>query len=135
MDKDEEINSWLLNNLQIIQERNQIIKSTKLEGTNFSIEMETGTGKTYVYLRTIFELNKLYGFKKFVIIVPSIAIKEVVLSSITDMKEHFNSIYNVPFNYIFYNSNLLNDVRQFSTTNSIQILIVTIQAFKKVKIE
>src|SRR5438477_423654 len=64
-----------LANLRAIQERNDIYKSDALDGMNFSVEMETGTGKTYVYLRTLFELHKVYGFTKFVIVVPSIAIR------------------------------------------------------------
>ena len=72
------------------------IKNDKeaLEGMNFSIEMETGTGKTYVYLRTIFELNKLYGFKKFVIVVPSVAIREGVLKNLQITQEHFQTLYD-----------------------------------------
>jgi type III restriction enzyme len=70
---------------------------------NFSVEMETGTGKTYVYLRTIFALNKLYGFKKFIIVVPSVAIREGVTSSIKLMREHFKGLYdNVAFDNFVY---------------------------------
>ncbi len=89
----------LLKNLHEVQIRNQIPKSRSLLETdnysfsNFSVEMETGTGKTYVYLRTIFELNKLYGFKKFIIVVPSVAIREGVTSSIKLMREHFKGLY------------------------------------------
>ncbi len=72
----------ILANLQGIQAKNEIKVSEHLDGINFSIEMETGTGKTYVYLRTIYELNKLYGFKKFVIVVPSVAIREGVLKNL-----------------------------------------------------
>ncbi|MEK7289185.1 MAG: DEAD/DEAH box helicase family protein, partial [Planctomycetota bacterium] len=72
---------------------------------NFSVEMETGTGKTYVYLRTIFELNKLYGFKKFIIVVPSVPIREGVTTSIKLMKEHFKGLYdNVAFDEFVYQS-------------------------------
>ena len=99
----------ILENTRAVQEANDIPKSLGLfEGygqggngyykfPNFSIEMETGTGKTYVYLRTIFELNQKYGFKKFIIVVPSVAIREGVLKSIDMTKEHFASLYdNVP---------------------------------------
>jgi type III restriction enzyme len=81
LDKDQ-----ILDNLKDIQEKNDLEISKELEGLNFTVEMETGTGKTYVYLRTIFELNKKFGFKKFIIVVPSIAIKEGVLKSISITK-------------------------------------------------
>ena len=83
----------ILKNVQAIQEANDIEKVAALQGRDFSIEMETGTGKTYVYLRTIFELNKLCGFKKFIIVVPSVAIREGVLKSIDVTKEHFQTLY------------------------------------------
>jgi len=102
----------LLKNLHSIQEKNTIPKTRFLieEGDvyrfpNFSVEMETGTGKTYVYLRSIFELNRKYGFKKFIIVVPSVAIREGVLSSIGIMREHFRGLYdNVPFDHFVYSS-------------------------------
>lgn len=79
-------------NVKTIQAQNEIISEVvSLHGMNFSIEMETGTGKTYVYLRTIFELNKLYGFKKFVIVVPSVAIREGVIKNIQITQEHFQT--------------------------------------------
>ena len=87
-----------LTNLRPVQERNGIEMSGALDGLNFSVEMETGTGKTYVYLRTLFELNKVYGFTKFVIVVPSIAIREGVLASVDLLRDHLRSLYdNVPF--------------------------------------
>ena len=94
----------LLENIRTIQSENNIKTSDKLIGDigrcSLDIEMETGTGKTYVYLRSIFELNKVYGFKKFFIVVPSVAIREGVLHSITTMKEHFQTLYdNVPFDH------------------------------------
>lgn len=99
---------------------------------NFSIEMETGTGKTYVYLRTIFELNQKYGFKKYIIVVPSVAIREGVLKSIDMTKEHFASLYNnVPFDHFVYDSKKLGKVRQFASSNQIQIMVINIQAFQK----
>jgi type III restriction enzyme len=101
-------------------------------GNEFSIEMETGTGKTYVYLRSIFELNKVYGFKKFIIVVPSVAIREGVLHSITTMKEHFQTLYdNVPFDHFVYDSKRLGKVRQFASSNQIQIMVINIQSFQK----
>ena len=129
----------LLKNLHEVQERNNIPKSQFLvEGgdtyqfPNFSVEMETGTGKTYVYLRTIFELNRKYGFKKFIIVVPSVAIREGVLCSIDLMREHFKGLYdNVPFDHFVFNSSDLSKVRQFAVSNEIQIMIITIQSFQK----
>lgn len=132
-------NEQLLKNLHAVQERNIIPKSRFLiekgdtySFPNFSVEMETGTGKTYVYLRTIFELNRKYGFKKFIIVVPSVAIREGVLSSIDLMREHFRGLYdNMPFDHFVYSSDNLSKVRQFAVSNEIQIMIINIQAFQK----
>ena len=94
--------------------------------------METGTGKTYVYLRTIFELRKRYGFTKFVIVVPSVAIKESVYKSIEIMEEHLRNLYaNEPFEYFIYDSSKLGQVRAFATSPHIQIMIVTVGAINK----
>ena len=98
----------------------------------FCIEMETGTGKTYVYTKTIFELNRKYGFTKFIIVVPSVAIREGVYKSFEITKEHFGLQYdNVPCRYFIYNSAKLSDVRQFATSANIEIMIINIDAFKK----
>lgn len=98
----------------------------------FSIEMETGTGKTYVYTKTIFELNRKYGLTKFIIVVPSVAIREGVYKSFEVTKEHFGLQYdNVPCRYFIYNSAKLSDVRQFATSANIEIMIINIDAFKK----
>jgi len=129
----------LLHNLHKVQSRNHVPKSRNLIGpestytfSNFSVEMETGTGKTYVYLRTIFELNKLYGFKKFIIVVPSVAIREGVTTSISLMREHFKGLYdNVAFDDFVYRSQDLSRVRQFAVNNEIQIMVINIQAFQK----
>ncbi len=122
----------ILKNVQLIQERNGIEKVQSLQGMHFSIEMETGTGKTYVYLRTIFELNKKYGFKKYVIVVPSVAIREGVLKNLDITKEHFLHLYNnVSYDYFVYDSKKVNQVRQFATSNQIQIMIINIDAFRK----
>jgi len=86
----------LLKNLQTVQKTNHIEETKQLDGMHFSIEMETGTGKTYVYLRTIHELHKQYGFKKFIIVVPSLAIKEGALKNLEITKEHFDIIYEKP---------------------------------------
>jgi type III restriction enzyme len=94
--------------------------------------METGTGKTYVYLRTIFELNQLYGFKKFIIVVPSVAIREGVTSSIKLMRDHFKGLYNnVAFDDFIYQSKDLSRVRQFAMNSEVQIMVINIQAFQK----
>ena len=122
----------LLENVRRIQEANGVEKVAELQGSNFSIEMETGTGKTYVYLRTIFELNKIYGFKKFIIVVPSVAIREGVLKSIDMTKEHFQTLYDkMPFNHFVYDSKRLGKVRQFASSNQIQIMVINIQSFQK----
>jgi type III restriction enzyme len=129
----------ILANLHKIQVRNHVPKARALieEGgpytfPNFSVEMETGTGKTYVYLRTIFELHKLYGFKKFIIVVPSVAIREGVTTSIKLMQDHFKSLYdNVAFDDFVYQSKDLTRVRQFAVNNEVQIMVINIQAFQK----
>lgn len=99
---------------------------------NFSIEMETGTGKTYVYLRTIYELNKQYGWKKFVIVVPSIAIREGVQQTVRATKEHLSNLFDKPIaNVNLYNSNRLNKLRDFAVNDHIEILVMNIDSFKK----
>jgi type III restriction enzyme len=125
---DEEI----LENVRNIQLKNGIKQSDKMNGRNLTIEMETGTGKTYVYLRSIFEMNKLYGFSKFIIVVPSIAIKEGVLKSLQMMEGHFKELYdNSPFDYFVYDSGRLEQVRSFASNDYLQIMVINIDAFKK----
>ncbi len=122
----------MLENIRKIQERNNIKKSKFLEGRNFTIEMETGTGKTYVYTKTILELHKRYGFTKFIVVVPSIAIKEGVHKSFQITEEHFKLKYNnVVYNYFVYDSNKLNRIQQFATSSNIEIMIINIDAFRK----
>jgi type III restriction enzyme len=122
----------LLENVWKVQEKDEIEKAEALQGRHFSVEMETGTGKTYVYLRSIFELNKKYGFKKFVIVVPSVAIREGVLKNIDITRDHFLHLYNnVTFDYFVYDSKKVSQVRQFATSNQIQIMIINIDAFRK----
>ena len=122
----------LLKNIRLVQEANAIEKVAVLQGRDLSIEMETGTGKTYVYLRTVFELDKAYGFKKFIIVVPSIAIREGVLKSIDVTKEHFQTLYDrAPFDHFVYDSRRLGKVRQFATSNQMQIMVINIQSFQK----
>jgi type III restriction enzyme len=99
---------------------------------HFSVEMETGTGKTYVYLRTAFELSRRYGFKKFIIVVPSVAIREGVLKNIEITAEHFRALYdNIPFEHFVYDAKRVDRLRQFATGNTLQILIINIDAFRK----
>jgi type III restriction enzyme len=99
---------------------------------NFTVEMETGTGKTYVYLRTIHELSKTYGFKKFVIVVPSVAIREGVLSSLKITREHFQTLYDYErMEFMVYDSGKVNQLRNFALSDAIQILVINIDAFAK----
>ena len=122
----------ILENVKKIQEKNELAVSDKLDGRHFSVEMETGTGKTYVYLRTIYELNKNYGFKKFVIVVPSIAIREGVLKNLEITFEHFQNLYNkIPVNYEVYDSKRVSVLRNFAISNAIQILVINIDSFAK----
>ncbi|TSJ44561.1 DEAD/DEAH box helicase [Mucilaginibacter corticis] len=119
-------------NVKSIQINNDLQASDELQGMNFSVEMETGTGKTYVYLRTIYELNKLYGFKKFVIIVPSIAIREGVLKNLQITHEHFQTLYDkAQINFDVYDSKKVSGLRGFASSNAIQILVLNIDAFAK----
>ncbi|APH13323.1 DEAD/DEAH box helicase family protein [Clostridium sporogenes] len=126
----------ILKNVRDIQLKYGLKPSTLKElGKNnfkFTVEMETGTGKTYVYLRTIFELNAKYGFTKFVVVVPSVAIKEGVVKSIDIMTEHFKGIYNnVIFKAYEYKSQKLDIIRDFATSDNIRIMVMTIQSFNK----
>lgn len=127
-------NATLEKNLKNIQKKNGIfsIESISTKDKNFTVEMETGTGKTYVYLRTIFELNRKYGFKKFIIVVPSIAIREGVLKSIEMTLDHFRDLYNnVPFTYFVYDSKRVSQLRSYAAGNDMQMMIINIDAFNK----
>ncbi len=122
----------LMANLQDIQLRNGLRPSEELSSGDFTVEMETGTGKTYVYLRTVFELNRRFGFTKFVIVVPSVAIKEGVYKTLQITEDHFRSLYaNTPFEYFLYDSSKLGQVRNFATSPNIQIMVVTVGAINK----
>ena len=122
----------IFQNVIDVQKSQNIKPVEKIESMDFSIEMETGTGKTYVYLRTIFELNINYGFKKFIIIVPSVAIREGVLKNLRITEKHFKELYDsVPYSYYEYDSKKINLVRQFSRGNGIEIMIMTIDSFNK----
>jgi type III restriction enzyme len=122
----------MLANMRAVQKRNNLPQTDSLENRHFNIEMETGTGKTYVYTKTIFELHKRFGFTKFIIVVPSVAIREGVYKSFQVTREHFGLQYdNAPCRYFIYNSARLSDVRQFATSATIEIMIINIDAFKK----
>ena len=124
--------STILENLKEIQKQNQIPISDKLDEMNFSIEMETGTGKTYVYLRTIYELNQNYGFKKFVIVVPSVAIKEGTKKNFDITKNDFQVLYDkTPIESTEYSSKNISYIRQFSNSNKIEVMIITRDSFNK----
>lgn len=120
-------------NINIIQMENSLPRTNfRDKALNLSVEMETGTGKTYVYLRTIFELNKKYGFTKFIIVVPSLAIKEGVYKSLEITKDHFKGLYeNTVYNYFIYDSQKLEQVRSFATSSNIEIMVINIDAFRK----
>jgi len=136
-------------NTRLVQERNDIdvpspsdsleawslfdpAADSSRECPHFSVEMETGTGKTYVYLRTIFELSQRYGFQKFIIVVPSVAIREGVLKNLEITAEHFRALYNNPaYEYFVYDARKVNRLRQFAVSNTLQICVINIQAFNK----
>jgi len=128
-------NDVILKNLHRLQEENDLDLTSEKEfdtnGLNFSVEMETGTGKTYVYLRTIFELSQKYGFKKFIIVVPSVAIREGTLKNIEITKEHFKALYNLELSSFVYDSKKANRLREFATNNQVQVMVINIDAFRK----
>ena len=123
----------ILKNIQEVQTRNNINMSDSLVRhvgrCSLDIEMETGTGKTYCYIKTIFELNKQYGWTKFIIVVPSIAIREGVKKSFEMMEEHFMESYRKKARFFIYNSAKLNDLDTFSSSNNISVMIINAQAF------
>ena len=125
----------ILENIHKVQLANGLTKSAKSDikaPYNFSVEMETGTGKTYVFTRTIFELNAQYGFRKFIIVVPSVAIREGIKKSLEITAEHFSELYpGVGCKSFIYDSSKMGDVREFATSNDIQIMIINIDAFRK----
>jgi type III restriction enzyme len=124
----------LLKNVQAVQRRQNLSLSPKLEETpasrlNFDIEMETGTGKTYCYIRSAFELNRRYGWSKFIVVVPSIAIREGVFQSLNDTAEHFLEIYGKRARFFLYNSRQLHELEGFSSDSGVNIMIINVQAF------
>lgn len=122
----------ILKNLQRVQDRNglEVRKDLAENSLDFDVEMETGTGKTYVYLRTIFELAKRYSFTKFVILVPSVAVKEGVTTSIRLMRDHFHQLYSIPFDASVYSGKSAEEVQSFATSTSVQIMVMTIDAIR-----
>ena len=122
----------LLANLRAVQLRNGLAESAALESGDFTVEMETGTGKTYVYLRTVLELHQRYGFTKFVIVVPSVAVKEGVYKSLRITEDHFRALYSgTPYEYFLYDSARLGQVRHFAVSQQIRIMVVTAGAINK----
>ena len=129
-----ELNDQLiLEHLQKIQRLNQIAPSAKLEGRtdgyNLTIEMETGVGKTYTYIKTMYELNRAYGWSKFIIVVPSIAIREGVYKSFEMTQEHFAEEYGKKIRFFIYNSSQLTEIDRFASDSSINVMIINSQAF------
>ena len=122
----------LLQNLQGVQDRNglEVVREFASGALDFDIEMETGTGKTYVYLRSIFELAQRYNFRKFVILVPSTPIKEGVITSIKLMTKHFQDLYAEPFDATVYSGSTAEEVQSFATSTSVQIMVMSIQALR-----
>ena len=120
----------ILEHINKIQKANQIKPSTKLEGRfNLTIEMETGVGKTYTYIKTMYELNRAYGWSKFIVVVPSIAIREGVYKSFQMTQEHFAEEYGKKIRFFIYNSTQLTEIDRFASDNSINVMIINSQAF------
>jgi len=138
----------LLRNVQAVQARNGLAQDAALETIeenirtaagdrqvrfpNFSVEMETGTGKTYVYIRTALELNRRYGLRKFIVVVPSVAVREGVIKSLKITQQHLRALYdNVPYRYSVYDSKSIARVRQFATSDCAELMVMTIDSFNK----
>ena len=120
----------ILENINRIQRSNQIEPSRQLEGRyNLTVEMETGVGKTYTYIKTMYELNKRYGWSKFIIVVPSIAIREGVYKSFQITEEHFAEEYGKKIRYFIYNSAQLTEIDRFASDSAINVMIINSQAF------
>lgn len=120
----------ILEHINTIQRANQIKPSMKLEGRfNLTIEMETGVGKTYTYIKTMYELNRAYGWSKFIVVVPSIAIREGVYKSFQVTQEHFAEEYGKKIRFFIYNSTQLTEIDRFASNNSINVMIINSQAF------
>ena len=142
-DTDEEFTGWanqklipaltddmILERIRKIQRNNQIKPSDKLEGRyNLTIEMETGVGKTYTYIKTMYELNKAYGWSKFIVVVPSVAIREGVYKSFQITQEHFAEEYGKKIRFFIYNSARLTEIDRFASDSNINVMIINSQAF------
>ena len=130
------LESQVLKNIQSVQHQNDLHESQQIErpkglklGYNLTIEMETGTGKTYTYIRTMYELHKKYGWSKFIVIVPSIAIREGVFKSFQVTQDHFQELYGHKINPFIYNSGRPQDIENFASDNRISVMIINTQAF------
>ena len=122
----------LLANLRAVQEEHGLLASTTLDTRDFTVEMETGTGKTYVYLRTIYELYRRYHFNKFIVVVPSLAIREGVHKALRITEGHFRQLYDgTTADYFVYDSTRLGRVRSFALDSELQIMIMTVGAINK----
>jgi type III restriction enzyme len=138
----------LVHNLRLVQQTNGIPVDSSLQWieevirtasgdqqvrfVNFSVEMETGTGKTYVYLRTALELNRRYGLRKFIVVVPSVAVREGVIKTLRITQEHLRGLYdNVPYRYTVYDSKSITKVRQFAHSDCVELMVMTIDSFNK----
>lgn len=120
----------ILENINKIQRSNQLAPSKELEGRyNLTIEMETGVGKTYTYIKTMFELNKRYGWSKFIVVVPSVAIREGVYKSFQITQDHFAEEYNKKIRFFIYNSAQLTEIDRFASDSAINVMIINSQAF------
>lgn len=120
----------ILEHLQKVQRANQIKPSERLEGRyNLTIEMETGVGKTYTYIKTMYELNKHYGWSKFIVVVPSIAIREGVYKTFQVTQEHFAEEYGKKIRFFIYNSSQLTEVDRFASDSAMNVMIINSQAF------
>src|SRR5690606_36791332 len=130
------LENQVLTNIQEVQKKNDLHQSQQIErpkglklGYNLTIEMETGTGKTYTYIRTMYELNKHYGWSKFIVIVPSIAIREGVYKSFQVTQDHFQELYGHKINPFIYNSGRPQDIENFASDSRISVMIINTQAF------
>ena len=124
----------ILENIQAVQKSQNLVISDSLVSSagaaiNLDIEMETGTGKTYCYLKTIFEMNELYGWSKFIIMVPSIAIREGVQKSLQITADHFAQTYHKKIRFFTYNSKRLHELESFSSDAGINVMVINVQAF------
>ena len=130
------LEAQILKNIQSVQKRNDLHENVQIErprgtelGYNLTIEMETGTGKTYAYIRTMYDLHKKYGWSKFIIIVPSIAIREGVYKTFEDTQEHFQEVYGHKIKPFIYNSKSPTDIESFASDSRISVMIINTQAF------